>query len=210
MAYTYEEWNRRVKSRTDLSGFLYHLTKAEKDESGNTTLKAIDRLLKIISERKLIGSSTESGFITGKRRAVCFQDTPINSLMENIVHERDFREKLGGKIRYVSIGLAFPKPYIFQSGGRPVFYESKEIAKRILPEEEWWRIVDYNLMDKNNLVDWTHEREWRLPTDEFIFDLSKATVILPNQEVFSEFMDKISREDLKKIQGIVQTSTLVF
>lgn len=150
MAYTHEEWNQRVKSRSDLSGYVYHLTKAEVNKNGKVILSAIDRLMKIINERKLIGSNTESGFITGKRKAVCFQDTPISSLMENIVHERDFREKLGGKTRYVSVGLAFPKPYIFQIGGRPVFYESKEVAKRILPESEWWRIVDYNLMDKNN------------------------------------------------------------
>ncbi|WP_419891587.1 DUF2971 domain-containing protein [Paenibacillus xylanexedens] len=210
MAYTHEEWNKRVKSRSDLSGYLYHLTKAEVDKNGKITLNVIDRLMKIINERRLIGSSTESGFITGDRKAVCFQDTPIGSLMENIVHEKDYRDKLGGKIRYVSIGLAFPKPYIFQNGGRPVFYESKEVAKQILPKTEWWRIVDYNLMHKNYLIDWTHEREWRLPLDEFIFELSKVTIILPNQQMFLDFMDKISQEDLKQIQGIVQTSIVIF
>jgi len=122
MAYDFEKWKERIKSRTDLSGYVYHLTKPVLDVNGNTTLKAIDRLINIINERKLDGSSTQSGFIIGNKKAVCFQDAPIRGIAQNVIHEQDFRKELGGKIRYKGIGLAFTKPYIFNKGGRPVIY----------------------------------------------------------------------------------------
>ena len=210
VGYDAEKWAKRIQYRTDLSGFVYHLTKAEKDINGKTITGALDRLLKIIKERKISGSSTKSGFITGDKKAICFQDAPISGIAQNVVHEREFREQLGGKIRYVSIGLAFPKAYIFNNGSRPVFYEKKETAKQILPKDEWWRIVDFDLSDKENIVDWTHEREWRLPADEFNFDLSKVVVILPNKDRYQEFIEKLPTEDLKTIMGIIQTSPLVY
>lgn len=210
MGYDVEKWSKRIQHRTDLSGFVYHLTKAELDNNGKTVMDALDRLVKIITERKLNGSSTESGFITGKRKAVCFQDAPIQGIVQNVLHENSYKAELGGKTRYTYLGVAFPKAYIFQQGGRPVFYEEKETAKKILPPDEYWRIVDFSLMDKENIVDWTHEREWRLPADEFHFDISKAVVLLPNRERYKNLIEKLSEEDLKAIQGIIQISPLIY
>jgi len=210
MGYNYEHWAKRIQYRTDLSGFVYHLTKPKSDSPEDIVTAVTERLIKIIQERKLIGSSTQSGFITGNRKAVCFQDAPISGIVQNVVHEGAFRRELGGKIRYVGLGLAFPKSYIFQQGGRPVMYEKKETAKKILPKDEWWRIVDFNLMDRENIVDWTHEREWRLPADEFHFDLSRAVILLPNSDIHKLFLRKMADEDLQTINGIIQTSPLVF
>ncbi|AZU60110.1 DUF2971 domain-containing protein [Neobacillus mesonae] len=210
MAYDADKWMKRIRYRSDLSGYVYHLTKAELDTNGKTVMGALDRLLKIISERKIIGSSTESGFITGNRKAVCFQDAPISGIVQNVLHENNFRAELGGKIRYTYLGLVFPKSYIFKNGGRPVLYENKETAKKILPQDEWWRIVNYDLSDRNNIVDLTHEREWRLPADEFNFDLAKVSVILPNQKLHQEFIEKIDPEDLKTITGMIQITPLVY
>ncbi|MEH7613053.1 DUF2971 domain-containing protein [Gottfriedia acidiceleris] len=210
LGYDVEKWGKRIQYRTDLSGFVYHLTKSQLNEEGKITKQALDVLLDIISERKLNGSTTTSGFITGNKKAVCFQDAPISGICQNVVHEKEFREELGGKTRYVSVGLAFPKGYIYRKGGRPVFYEQKSVAKKILPSDEWWRIVDYDLSDKDNIIDWTHEREWRMPVDEFHFDLSQAVIILPNPERYNKFISKISDDDLKAVKGIIQTSPLIF
>lgn len=210
MGYGYEQWVKRIQYRTDISGFVYHLTKSIRNNDGEVTMSATERLIKIIEERKLNGSSTQSGFITGNRKAVCFQDAPLSGVIQNVVHEREFKKELGDKVRYVGVGLAFPKSYIFQQGGRPVMYEGKETAKKILPKDEWWRIVDFSLMDKENIIDWTHEREWRLPADEFHFDLSRAIVLLPNGDRHQELLEKLSPENLKTINGIIQTSPLVF
>lgn len=130
MAFTKDKWIKRIKSRTDISAHVYHLTKAEVDGDGKKVLDALERLLKIVSERKINGSTTKSGFITGDRKAVCFQDAPITGIVQNVLHENDYREELGGKTRYTYLGIAFPKPYIFQNGGRPVLYEEKEVAKK--------------------------------------------------------------------------------
>lgn len=210
MGYTSEKWAARIQHRQDISGYVYHLTKAEVDGNGNLKLSTLERLLKIIKERKINGSTTESGFITGNRKAVCFQDAPISGIVQNVLHEFLNKDELGGKVRYTYIGLAFSKSYIFQNGGRPVFYEQKEIAKKILPYNEWWRIVDFNLMDKDNLIDWSHEREWRMPTDEFHFNLSKCHILLPNGDIHKELVEKLPLEDLKTISGIIQISPLVF
>ena len=210
MGYSVDAWRKRIQYRTDLSGYVYHLTKAEYDDDGRKVLGALDRLIKIINERKLNGSSTQSGFITGNRKAICFQDAPISGVVQNVAHENAYRDELGGKTRYTYVGIAFPKPYIFKNGGRPVFYEEKEKAKLILPPDEHWRIVDYSLLNENNIIDWTHEREWRMPGDQFHFDISKATILLPNQELYSELLEKLSNEELHKFFGIIQISPLVY
>lgn len=210
MGYDLEKWAKRLQYRTDLSGFVYHLTKVDLDDDGNRIMEATERLVKIIKERKLNGSTTQSGFITGNRKAICFQDAPLSGIAQNVVHEREFKKELGDKVRYVGVGLAFPKSYIFQQGGRPVMYEKKETAKKILPKDEWWRIVDFDLTNKENIIDWTHEREWRLPADEFNFDLTKVVILLPNGERYKEFIERLPSEDLTQIRGIIQTSPLVF
>ncbi|HFK1791175.1 TPA: DUF2971 domain-containing protein [Bacillus pacificus] len=210
MGYDWEKWERRIKYRSDLGGYLYHLTKPEENEDGKIIMSALDRLLKIIKERKLNGSSTKSGFIMGSKKAICFQDAPIHGIVQNIVHEQDFRKELGNKVRYRGIGLAFPKTYIFKSGGRPVFYEKKEIAKNILPKDEWWRIVNLDLSQNDNIIDWTHEKEWRLPENEFHFDLSEAVVLLPNRTMYQEFIEECPLDSLKEIEGIVQLGPLMY
>lgn len=209
MPYTSKEWTNRMKHRTDLSGYLYHLTKPI-TEGDEVHTKAIDVLLKIIKDRKLLGSSTQSGFIIGNQKAICFQDAPIQSIAQNLAHEKEHRETLGGKIRYTDVGLAFSKPHIFKMGGRPVFYEKKAIAKSVLPKSEWWRIVNYDLSDKNCMIDWTHEREWRVPGDTLEFNLSNVIVILQNQAMFKYFIENMEKEDLEQLKGIISLHPVRF
>ena len=201
--YNLEKWANRLASRSDISGYVFHMTKA------NEELNAFEVLIKILKERTLIGSSTQKGFITGDRKAVCFQDTPISSIVENIHHEELYRDDLGGKTRYTYYGICIPKSYLFKQGGRPVFYEQKEIAKQLLPKEEYWRIVDYNLSDIDNIIDWTHEREWRLPTDRFEFGFSKVVILIPNGDSFKGLINHLPKEDLETIRGVIQISPLV-
>ncbi|GAL31224.1 hypothetical protein JCM19239_6609 [Vibrio variabilis] len=33
-------------------------------------------------------------------------------------------------------------------------YENTTIAKSLLPESEWWRIVNFNLASDENIIDW--------------------------------------------------------
>ncbi|MEC0181726.1 DUF2971 domain-containing protein [Paenibacillus peoriae] len=196
MAYTSKEWLNRIRSRTDMSSYLFHLTKS------NDFLDGKDVLLKILQEKTLIGSKN-SGYIIGKNKAVCFQDVPPYSLSQNCFHEQQIRKlNSWSKIRYKPIGLAFPKHYVYQKGGRPVIYDESSLAKEYLPEEEWWRIVDFDLTDKSKITDWTHEREWRVKGD-FTFDLSKAVILLPTSKNYKEFLDRAPDSLLKGIAGVV-------
>lgn len=197
MPYTLKDWIERLRNRSDMSGYLYHLTKSNGDKD------AMDTLIKILNERKLIGSTTTSGFIVGSDKAVCFQDTTTYGLSQNSFHEQNMRkENKSSKVRYKPIGLAFNKKYVYDKGGRPVFYEETDIAKKILSKDEWWRIVNFNLSDKNNIIDWTHEREWRVKED-FEFDLEHVYVILVSNKSYKKFVTTVDDSILKNLGGVV-------
>jgi len=184
-------WGKRLAERSDLSVSLIHLTK------DNTELSALDVLIKILKEKKLIGSRTETGFICGNSPAVCFQDTPLYQLCQNIYYEQNMRKANEyEKIRYLGVGIMFSKFYVYQKGGRPVVYEKKETAKDFLPSSEYWRIVNYDLSNEDEIIDWTHEREWRVKND-FCFELDEVTVILPKSKSMKDFIKKY-REEFNK------------
>lgn len=206
MGYNFEEWLKRFENRSDITTTLTHLTRDRVYEDGNI-LSSVEVLLKILKERRIIGS-TGKGFIHGQYSAVCFQDAPAYGVGQNILHEETYRKELGGKIRYSANGLIFLKRYVYKKGGRPVFYEKLETAKHILPLEEWWRIVSHDLDDRENIIDWTHEREWRVKGD-FEFELPQAYVLLRNSKEYKEFVDKADEEIIKNIAGITAITPIM-
>src|SRR5882724_4400914 len=119
MAYTSKVWNQRVRSRVDISGQVTHLTRAA--ESNGNKMSALQVLIKILRERTITGSTTDSGFIVGAKSAVCFHDAPAYSLCQTIDFERFLaREQSLTHIRYEPVGLMFTKPYAYDRGARPV------------------------------------------------------------------------------------------
>ena len=96
--------------------------------------------------------------------------------------------------------------FIYNKGGRPVIYENKEIMKKLLPENEYWRIVDLDLTDPKSFVDWTHEREWRVP-GELSFGYSDIEVIVKDSGYYRKLVEqciKAKRTDiLVNIRGII-------
>jgi hypothetical protein len=185
MGYGLEQWNARLAERSDMATRLTHLTR---EAEFGVPLDVHSVLYKILRERTLYGSTTQTGFICGDTRAVCFQDAPLASICQNVYFEQKYaRLNPTTKTRYRPLGLMFTKPYVFSAGGRPVFYERTDVAKRILPRDQWWRIVNLDLESHDRIVDWTHEREWRLPGD-FRFELSEATVLLANKHSYDYFI----------------------
>lgn len=185
MSYTINDWKKRAQNRVDLTTYLTHLTRA--DLSGERELPAIEVLFKILSDGFIRGSSTATGYIVGTRTAACFVDAPPYSLCETIDFERDLAKVKGTtRVRYEPFGLMFSKRDVYYQGGRPVIYDDTQSAKQYLPEREWWRIVDLDLRDQENIVDFTHEREWRVP-ERFEFDIANATVLVPNAEAYKAF-----------------------
>lgn len=193
----------------DYGSQVTHLTRSA--TIGGQPYTALDIVIKILRERRIVGS-TSTGYIIGDRPAVCFQDAPPYSICQNIDFEWKLQHKsVNGKIRYEACGLMFQKPYIFRQGGRPVIYEQKEIAKQMLPSKELWRVVNYDLSNKGSFVDWTHEREWRLPGD-FEFDISEATVVVMNAEQFKQFQSKSAQngEDVAKLVSCILPLGAIF
>lgn len=201
------EWRNRYKNRNDISSRLTHLTK------GDTVEDAFQNLLKILEDKRLNGSTTESGFIIGNVPAVCLQEAPLNAIAENLLYEKKLREETKGKVRYRAFGIRFNKEKIYEKGGRPVIYEEKELMKTILPEDEYWRIVNYNLMDKRHMIDWTHEREWRVPGD-IDFEYKEIEVLVSSNTYYKKFIEYCIQENkldmLKEINGIVVMNTIFY
>jgi hypothetical protein len=208
MAYTRKDWERRIADRTDMCAGLVHLTR-ETSQSN-----VFEVLLKILIDQKLIGSTTEMGFICGDRKAVCFQDAPLYSISQNVFFEqKQIEHNSDYKLRYRAIGLAFSKDYLFMKGARPVVHEQTDTAKEILPPDEWWRIVRLDLSDPNSFVDWTHEREWRLPGD-LEFELSEATLLMITnsnvKDLAKRYMENTGKDLRDELRGIVTLRDVLF
>ena len=114
-------WRERITNRTDLVARLTHLTRADTDQN------AFEKLWKIITEKKLIGSGN-SGYVVGNRRAVCFQEIPLYSIVENLLFEDSIKENK----RYSWFGLRFNKIEMYHKGARPVLYGKTEELRSIL------------------------------------------------------------------------------
>lgn len=204
MRYNKEKWIQRSASRSDITGQVTHLTKRTKDEH------AIEVLIKILRGRTLTGSTTGSGFIVGNTPAVCFQESPLYSICQNYQYEAKVAKENNKEARYSAFGLMFQKDYIYNKGGRPVLYEDTDFAKGILPEDQWWRIVRFDLSNSDNIIDWTHEREWRIP-NSFKFDISKVTIIVPNPENYRMFyeLSKVGGEDVaSKVRAVLSVGAV--
>lgn len=195
--YNIEKWRKRIKERSDITAHLTHLTKSELP-----IFDDVDTLIKILRERKITGSTTDKGFIIGDNPAVCFQEAPLYGVCQNVYHEQQNRKELGGKSRYHAVGLSFRKDYVFNHGGRPVLYEKTELAKQMLPRDEWWRIVNFNLENQDKIIDWTHEREWRIKGD-FTFDITEAYALLINHHHYRYFIEHAGEEILSSLKGII-------
>ncbi|MDQ2747022.1 MAG: hypothetical protein M3T96_07175 [Acidobacteriota bacterium] len=190
-----------MSGRQDLSSSLVHLTR--KVENEETTMSAIDVLIKIIREKKLTGSDPRKAFIHGNQKAVCFQDAPLYSIAQNLAFERKFSRENKTRHRYSGCGLVFSKYYIFQSGGRPVIYDKPEDAKKYLSSEaDYYRIVSFDMSNPDNVVDWSHEREWRLAGD-FEFRADWVAILLETRTDYKEFISKCSLPENVEILGQV-------
>jgi hypothetical protein len=152
-----------VVRRPDFSNSLIHLTRDRQIPVGDIsnfswrTTSAFDALKSILAEGILRGGT---GYIKGSRRAVCMSEIPLSTL-EGFVDT--------GAGRYSHYGVAMSKKAAFAVGARPVLYLPDNEGDWI-PADENWRHVRF----EHGEVDFTHEREWRLPGD---LELAKITGI---------------------------------
>lgn len=199
-----------MSDRQDLSSSLVHLTRGATVDGQEFT--PVDVLLKILRERTIIGSTTDSGFIRGTRRAVCFQDAPLFSIAQNLKFEKELRQTGATRKRYSGCGLIFSKYYLFQNGCKPVIYDKVEGGEQYLSDNELYRLVKFDLSNTDSLIDWTHEREWRIP-DNFEFRIDWSGIVLETKEDYREFIQKSLIEEneciLESVCGIIVLDALL-
>ena len=124
---------------------LTHFTRASR--AGD----ALDNLASILRDGIIRGSSR---MIAGRQPTVCMFDAPLAEL-SRLLNRLNRR-------RYQPFGVALEKHYAFAMGARPVIYIPLAEARRILPDGELWRVVAIDL-GRDPPIDWTFEREWRVP-----------------------------------------------
>lgn len=196
----YTQWRDHIQCRSDFATRITHLTR------GNENVSAFDNLINILKEKK-IHASSNTGYIVGKDTAVCLQDAPLLSIAENLLYEAEHSDHL----RYEAYGLRFNKQWLYSKGARPVIYGETNYLKRILPESEYWRIVNLDLNDNEHLIDWTHEREWRFKGDlEFEYD--EIEILVYSSEDYQKlvkFLQDYDSNILLQINGIVPLQSVI-
>lgn len=210
--YNHDKWRKRLRNRNDMSTYLTHLTKEYNGGHDGFPMTDVERLLKILRDRKLLGSKT--GYINSGTPVVCFQESPIYDIAQNVEYEMLNKEELGGKNRYAPVGLTLSKKFVFSKGGRPVIYERPEIINDnkcfpAIKDDALWRVVSLDLTENDFFIDWTHEREWRVKGD-VDFTLDEVSVILADRYKYREFISKVDEAIVKQINGIVVLENIVY
>ncbi len=170
-------------------------------------------LFNIVSDGVIKASTSKSGFIAGATPAVCFQDAPLASICQNVFYEQKYQESnKDTKTRYRGAGVSISKRYAYGKRARPVIYDKTADAKAYLPPDQWWRIVNFDLDNEKKIIDWTHEREWRVAHD-FHFEISEVTLLFVNATVyraFSKLCVEHEKDFLAKVKGVVVMDNLLY
>jgi len=156
------------KTRPDFSFYLGHFTKKKKPDAhrqaDNPTLEitegksAFERLKTILNEKRIVAGTLP----WNKKNAVCLTECPWSSL---VTHSKV----------YSPYAIGFNKAFIFGTGGAPAFYVRADQFQR----QQWDNLLytfttpfwpAYRPKKKNEektfkTIDYSHEREWRVPHD---------------------------------------------
>jgi len=185
-------------TRPDFSDYLAHFTKDGAAIAGDP-ITANQRLISILTGKKISAGTLP----WTKRPAVCFTECPWSSLLS---HAK----------QYSPYALGFSKPRIFASGGGPAYYVRADHFEKQEWEDHVYTFVtpfwpNYRPSSLKTppkvggkailggkSIDYSHEREWRIPHD-FTFDYAQVEfVILPDYKAMAAFpaglKDAIGRE----------------
>jgi hypothetical protein len=178
--------NRIRLVRRDMGGMLFHFTRASTEKILNVVRPnhtigfsgtAGGVLKKILYEGELRGTSKW----TYGHDCVCFTEAPIqefNAIFQLVELASSEQERP----RYEPYGVAVSKRWLFENGGRPVIYDTLG-AFASYPAHFQYRFVPY---DPAAGIDFTWEREWRVPTSRLVLDPKQTLAVLPtSDEAFS-------------------------
>ena len=153
-----------MNTRSDISNYLIHFTK------GEDMVHAFENFISIISSRSLNGGT---GMIRGGHTCVCFSEAPLSAIHHGLVNENFYSN-------YSPFGIMVEKKWLYNQGGRPVIYQKSE-EYEMLSDQQSWRHVTLDLT-KDDPIDFTWEREWRIKTNSLSINEENSSLILPNNE----------------------------
>ena len=173
-------------NRPDISYYLAHFTK-DKINEDSTRIPASKILLKILTDKKIIASTINW---TGTP-CTCFTESPWFSLL---AHAQE----------YSPYGIGFEKPRIFAAGGAPVYYVrcdrfqtqnwNSDILKKPFSTPFFPVYTPQEKIDRyppHKVVDFSHEREWRIKGD-FSFEYDQISfVVLKSYWDYERFPQKL-------------------
>lgn len=178
--------------RTDISDNLVHFTK------GGSLPEAYQNFKLIIEQLRIFGSSRK---IKGGTQCVCFSEAPVPALTNGLVNPQSYSD-------YSPFGFIFSKRYIYSIGGRPVIYQP-DSDFHLLHESMKWRHVRFELGTPQP-IDFTWEREWRLPATELRIDPAYTHLVLPNKAWLDFLMSEHTSIEMAKVQHYAQIMPIEF
>jgi hypothetical protein len=194
-----------IRARPDYAVSVTHWTR------GTVGMSAFEVLRKIIRERRISPSTSESGFIKANQQATCFTESPVSvfaRLFDIVQHDPDAKEYM----KWEPYGLSFLKPVVYeQFKGRPVLYLSDDeyqefIVAKGLVDKLAWRVVEFNQNSVEECVDWTHEREWRVPGVVVFDGLSGAerpVAVVKSNEEKDALLSEFPSGDMSPLRGAI-------
>lgn len=206
-----------TEGREDISRFIVHLTRDDRETFPNGGATARDNFIKIISDKKIhsyrphcLHSRRLKDLPEAVRKRLsvaCFTEVPLNQihlLCQAIP---------GRSIKLDSYGIVFTKEFFANAGGQPAIYVNSyggktwyrdafdELFTNVLESDAngsmLWRILPFlNAMHEN--CDFSWEREWRI-RKHLSFKMSDiVAVVLPAK----------GEDDLKEIFAKVGTAVI--
>lgn len=155
-----------MENRPDFSDYLVHFTKSSRPCGWGRSNKANkfamgsarDRLISILAEKTIKCSQQ----VWVGKDAVCFTECIWGSLLSHAN-------------KYSGYGIGFTKAFLFQQGGNPVFYIRPNLFNNVqnnIAEEVKIFLTPFQptysedpMPNNRRYVDYSHEREWRVPHD---------------------------------------------
>lgn len=173
-------------NRPDFSKYLIHFTKDRRPDSESKSnvaldfkgVSAKDRLLNILEPRQILASRLTTG---NNADACCFTECVWSSLLTHT-------------LRYSSYGIGFSKKFICFKKGNPVFYVEPNMFNKYKIDKELLPFLAlYDPLNKNKVIDFTHEREWRIAKELKFAYYNVQFLILKNYDDIQDFLPYIEQ-----------------
>lgn len=160
------------------------------------TIEAKNVLLEILNDGIIFGSCAKKHETTirGTTPAVCLFETPFPP--------GDYLKQ-----RFSDYCISLNKREAFEMGGRKAIYMTKDEIDKFFSKfkEEQWRVVRHELSGKR-YIDWTHEREWRIPNEIVLKNLDWFDIYIEKEEDLGDFTS--FREKYSNLRNILLLKTL--